>query len=275
METNKHLAFLDVSINRNDDNSFDTAVFRKPTDTNIYVHWKAHAPKEWKIGTLRGLFRRAFSISSSDNKLNIEIEYLKQVFIKINKYPKSVVNNTLKSVKNKINEERGFGGSVETVSDNSGVPGVDVNTEITHPHIVLPYNGFKGESIIRGFKNVLRDSLPQNVVPRFVYKGRKLGSFFQIKDKIDDKHRSNLVYGYRIPDRVTEGYDYIGMSKVRHETRVYEHLNTDKHSAIFQHKEEHNYSPSDSDFSILARNYNGWLDRRIHKSLYTRDYQPL
>ena len=65
------------------------------------------------------------------------------------------------------------------------------------------------------------------------------------------------------------------MSKVRHETRINEHLNTDKNSAIFQHKEGHNISPSSDNFDILAQNYDNWLERRICESLYARDYQPV
>ena len=103
---------------------------------------------------------------------------------------------------------------------------------------------------------------------------KKLGSFFPIKDKVNDKHRSNLIYGYRIPDRETESYHYIGMTEVRHETRIYEHIYTDKNSAIYRHKEEHNYVPNPSNFNILAQGYNVWLDRRICESLYARDYQP-
>ena len=112
-------------------------------------------------------------------------------------------------------------------------------------------------------------------MPRFVYTGKKLGSLFPIKDKVDDKHRSNLIYGYHIPGRETETYHYIGMTKVRHETRIFEHINTDKNSAIYQHKEAHEYTPDPSNFDIIALGYNGWLDRRICNSLYSSDFHPI
>ena len=279
IESDRKISFLDVNINRNFDNSFNTSVFRKPTDTNVYVHWKAHAPKVWKIGTLKGLFRRAFLISSTDENLKSEINFLKEIFMKINKYPKAVVENTLKSVKDKINEENTTAPiSVPQVTINEGGAGVipnNIGAEVVHPHVILPYKGFKGEDLLKGFKRTLKNSLPENVLPRFVYTGKKLGSFFPIKDKVDDKHRSNLVYGYHIPGRETETYHYIGMTKVRHETRIFEHINTDKNSAIYQHKEEHNYSPDASNFDIIAHGYNGWLDRRICESLYARDFQPI
>ena len=107
-----------------------------------------------------------------------------------------------------------------------------------------------------------------------MYKDKKLGSFFQIKDKVDNKHKSNLIYGYHIPGRETETYHYIGMTKVRHATRFHEHIFTDKNSAIYRHKEEHNFIPEPSNFTILAQGYNAWLDRRICESLFARDYKP-
>ena len=140
--------------------------------------------------------------------------------------------------------------------------------------MILPYKGFKGENLIQGFKKILKSSLPDNIIPRIVFKGRKLGSFFPIKDKVDDKHKSNLVYGYHIPGRETESPHYVGMSKVRHETRINEHIHTDKNSAIYQHKIKHNHILSPSNFTILAQGYNAWLDRRICESLYARDYNP-
>ena len=224
---------------------------------------------------MKGLFRRAFLISSSDDNLKNEINFLKQVFTKINKYPKTVVENTLKSVRDKITEENvpapinlGQGAA------NSVVASTSVAVDLLHPHIILPYKGFKGENVVKCFKKVLKFSLPKNVIPRFIYKGKKLGTFFPVKDKVDDKHRSNLIYGYHIPGKETETYHYIGMTKVRHETRIYEHSVTDKTSAIYRHKEEHNYIPHPSNFSILAHGYYAWLDRRICEALFAKDYKP-
>ena len=38
IENNKNLSFLDVKITRNMNNTFSTSVYRKDTDTNVYVH---------------------------------------------------------------------------------------------------------------------------------------------------------------------------------------------------------------------------------------------
>ena len=117
-------------------------------------------------------------------------------------------------------------------------------------------------------------ALPKTVIPRIIYKGKKIGSFFPVKDKVSANHQSALVYGYNIPGIETNSYDYIGQSSVRHETRMYEHAYTDKSSSIYKHSQEYNYTASPINFSILAKGYHSWLDRRICESLFVKDYKP-
>ena len=59
-ESDSTISFLDVNVTRRSDGTFDTAVYRKKTDNSIYINWDAFATRQWKIGTLKGLFRRAF-----------------------------------------------------------------------------------------------------------------------------------------------------------------------------------------------------------------------
>ena len=94
VEKNGTIAFLDVSVKRKEDGSFTTSVYRKKTDTNLYVNWGAFAPKQWNIGTLKGMFRRAFLICSEQEGLDREISHLKRIFLQVNNYPKKVVNST-------------------------------------------------------------------------------------------------------------------------------------------------------------------------------------
>ena len=270
-----NLPFLDVKVTRNMDGVFSTSVYRKQTDTNIYVHWKAHAPKIWKIGTLKGLFRRAFLVSSDENRLKLEIEFLKQVFVKINKYPKNVVENTLRLVKEKIAKENEV--SMQTGGSNSCIQVVapsSASVDSVHPHIILPYKGSKGVALIKSFKKCLSENLSEMVIPRFIFKGKKLGSFFPIKDKIDSKHLSGIIYGFNVPVLDDDKYHYIGETKVRHETRMYQHTYSDKNSAVYQHSHEQNYIADTSNFTILAKGYPNWIDRRICEALFVKDHKP-
>ena len=112
--------------------------------------------KVWKIGTLKGLFRRAFLVSSTDESLKTEIDYLKKIFVKINNYPKIVVENTLKLVRDKVAEEKrapipnDVGVNVNTLDATSGgLPGSPLPT---FPHIILLYKGLEGEQIRKSSK---------------------------------------------------------------------------------------------------------------------------
>ena len=274
IENHGIIPFLDVSVSRNVDGSFSTSVYRKNTDTNVYVHWKAHAPKIWKIGTLKGLFRRAFVVSSDENSLKNELDFLRKVFVNVNKYPKNVVENTLTHVKEKMVGEMQV---LIQLESNSSIIREDAPpnaTETVHPHIILPYKGFRGENLVRSFKKCLKDNLPENVVPRIIFKGKKLGSFFPIKDKISTKHMSDIVYGFNAHILENNSYHYIGETKVRHETRNYQHMFTDTNSAIYQHSHENNYIIEPSNFSILAKGYSNWKDRKICEALFVKDHKP-
>ena len=47
-EQEKKISFLDVSLSRDDNGNLETKVYRKATDTDIYMNWHSHAPSTWK-----------------------------------------------------------------------------------------------------------------------------------------------------------------------------------------------------------------------------------
>ena len=106
LEKSNNISFLDVGVTRKPCGTFSTNVHRKETDTNIYLHWNAFAPASWKIGTLKGLFRRAYLVCSTKSCLENEIKDLKYVFTKINHYPSKIVHKTLCDVIKKIEREK-------------------------------------------------------------------------------------------------------------------------------------------------------------------------
>ena len=76
-----------------------------------------------------------------------------------------MVENTLKFIKNKISEERlaTLGGN-DNVSATVAVVTSTTSDEVpntTHPHIILPYKGIKGENIVKGLKKISSSSLPK------------------------------------------------------------------------------------------------------------------
>ena len=58
LEENNKITFLNVLINRISFNEIETSVYRKESNTDIYINWYSHAPLQWKIGTIRNLITR-------------------------------------------------------------------------------------------------------------------------------------------------------------------------------------------------------------------------
>ena len=264
-EVDNKISFLDVLVTRKPDGYFDTEVYRKKTDNSIYIHWEAYATSSWKIGTLRGLFRRAFLISSTEESLNREISHLKEVFTKVNGYPSKLVDKVLHEVREKMKST-----NAEQIQQTPSI-----EEDIARPYICLPYKGREGEKLVRTFKTNLNRLLPSKVKPRFIYKGTKLGSFFRVKDKVKTEHQTNLIYGYTPKGEVSLTEGYIGMTNVRHGKRNEEHATTDKQSGIYKNSIAKNIQVSDEDFIILERGYPKYFDRRIAESLYVKDHNPI
>ena len=55
LEENNKITFLNVLINRINFSEIETSVYRKESNTDIYINWYSHAPLQWKIGTLQNL----------------------------------------------------------------------------------------------------------------------------------------------------------------------------------------------------------------------------
>ena len=62
MEAENKLAFLDVMVIRNTNDTINTTVYRKPTNTGIYINWHSHSP--WKKTTANVLIQSAIKICS-------------------------------------------------------------------------------------------------------------------------------------------------------------------------------------------------------------------
>ena len=127
--------------------------------------------------------------------------------------------------------------------------------------------GEKGENILK----TLKRKIPEKIRPRLVYQGTKLASFFSTKDKVDPLYASNIVYYYK-GSGSEERDDYIGETKARLGSRINQHIKSDKESAIFENYHKKNIAPpTTSDFSVLARNYENRLKRRMAESLFVKE----
>ena len=53
----------------------ETCVHRKETSNDLYINWNAHAPMEWKIGTLKTLVKCTKIVCSTTVLLHQEIDH--------------------------------------------------------------------------------------------------------------------------------------------------------------------------------------------------------
>ena len=111
--------------------------------------------------------------------------------------------------------------------------------------------------------------MPENIKPRFTYKGKKIGSLFRIKDPIPKEHETNLVYSFK-HEGITK---YIGQTNVRYGTRLDQHCVTDKESSVYKYKHSKNAEVSADNFEIVDKGYPRLVNRRIAEALYVKEFK--
>ena len=77
IEQNNQIPFFDVLLIRKVE-KISTTVYRKVTNTDIYINWKSFAPNNWKWGTLKTLVRRAHDVCPSDYYIDCELQHLRK-----------------------------------------------------------------------------------------------------------------------------------------------------------------------------------------------------
>ena len=260
-QTNNMIAFLDILlINRF--GNIDTTVYRKPTNTNVYMNWNSFAPEAWKKSTLKVLIQRAHMICNQPYLLECELDHLKTVFTKINNYPVGMVRRMMEDVSTKIIDKTPPQQAEQHVATK----------EPKEALIVLPYAGLKGEQIGKEIKTVIRKMFPEKMVAKVAYRSKKLGSRFNIKDKNPKKHENNLVYKFKCSECPSA---YIGETARRLEERVIDHNKRDKNSHILKHSKELNHQPIGiNDVKILSKNFRTNEKRKISEALFIRSLKP-
>ena len=72
-EQNRSLAFLDVKVTRNKDNTISTTIYKKPTQTDRYLQFDSHHPKNHKFAVAKTLHSRIDThvTNNSDDKATL------------------------------------------------------------------------------------------------------------------------------------------------------------------------------------------------------------
>ena len=71
-EQNQSLAFLDVKVTQNKDNTISTMIYKKPTHTDRYLQFDLHHPKHHKFAVAKTLHNRIDThVMNSDDKATL------------------------------------------------------------------------------------------------------------------------------------------------------------------------------------------------------------
>ena len=175
-EHDETISFLDILIDRKR-SDITTAIYRKSTRNDVCLNWTAFAPAVWKRETLKTLVEEAYVIWSTDQLLERELKYLEKVFYEKNNYPTYIV----KQILDKAFEERSRKKATNIILDEQNE--TEHTTKKKHM-LALPYQGKKGDFIIKSIKKRFRNLLPQCTVPKVVFTSSKLSSKMRVKDRI-------------------------------------------------------------------------------------------
>ena len=241
----------------------ETAVYRKSTNNDIYLNWDSFAPVTWKRGALKTLFSRAYIVCSTDYLLKKELDHLRYVFQKHNDYPKWIIKQVAKQVKDQ---------NIRSNADKVSIIANDLSTNSKSHTLLLPYNGQKGEHLVRYLRKDMHRTLPENVQARICYTGTKRGTKFNnIKHLVRKSHQHDIVYYAAYPEPACVE-DYTGETGRRLNERVIDHNGRDKKSHLYKHSQERNYPRVGlSDFKIIGSNFqNEKFKRKIAESLLIR-----
>ena len=123
------------------------------------------------------------------------------------------------------------------------------------PLLVLPYQGIKGDHILRSFKRGMRKMLPNDLKPRIAFTSRKVVISFQIKDKTEMKHNHDIVYYNECPEEQCNE-NYIGETGRRISERIIDHAGRDSKSYVYKHCIETGHRSIDiNDFKIKGSSF--------------------
>ena len=194
------MPFLDILVSPGRDGSLSTAVYRKPTHTDLYLQWESHHPLSSKYSVIGTLQHRASTICSNPQLLHKEEKHLHQALMRC-QYP----NWALNKVKHKMRNP----GTRTTTNRTSNIT--------QRSYIVVPYYAGLSENI-------------KNIGKKFGVQVHCKGGttiknlLMAPKDKDPMLKQSGVIYRYHC-DRVDCDEEYIGESSRTFGERFKEHLN--------------------------------------------------
>ncbi|KAL9958648.1 hypothetical protein ACROYT_G035696 [Oculina patagonica] len=93
LPVNNKIPFIGMDIIMNK-TRLETAVYRKPTNTGLLLHFHSHTDKRYKDCLIKTMVHRAHALSSTTEAFNEECNRLRSIFTRLD-YPMHVINSTI------------------------------------------------------------------------------------------------------------------------------------------------------------------------------------
>ena len=187
------------------------------------------------------------------------MKYLTKVFHEVNDYPMAIINTIAQQ---ELNDSQSKDRRAKTNKTSNEI------------QLNLPYSEKQGNKLITKMRKYIRKTLSENVQTIVAYQSKKLPTKFNVKDKTEFYHRSNLIYYGKWPNQpYTE--DYIGETDCRIKERITDHNKLDKNSHILKHSREEGHTHVwDKYFKVLGNNYRSAFKRKIIEALLIKQLKP-
>ena len=246
------ISFLDILIIPDVNGKLNTTVYRKPTHTDMYLHWDSHHNIPAKYSVIGTLYHRANTICSTTQYLQNEERHLNQALVKC-KYPQWAINR----FKLRARTTTSHNSNRRTGSSNTAQPN---NPNI---NIVVPYHQGLSESIKRTCKKY--------GIQVHCKGGHTIKNLLMTpKDKDHILNKGGIIYRYKC-HRVECDEEYIGESARIFSERFKEHLKPP--SPIYDHSNISGHNVTVDNFSIVGREDHN-IKRAIKEALYIRSNNP-
>jgi len=205
-EKNNCINFIGLTICHDiaqDNHKYITSVYRKPTSTSLFTNFNSFTPLSYRLSVFKSLIYRAYKLCSNWKLFHDEITLVRSMLLR-NAYPSRLLDSIiLKSITNLITPRPAlFGPNKERL------------------YIGLPYAGKSSDSLRRTLKQIFKKYIPNKELIVFYKPGRRISSFFKIKDPTPFDLRSGLVYEYTCG---TCHCTYVGQTTRHLRHRIAEH----------------------------------------------------
>ena len=219
--TNNSLTFLDTEIYI-EKNVPQIKKFRKETASDVIINYKSICPKKYKIAALKGDVFRCHYTCSTESNLNNALNDLAELYVK-NEYPRRLVDNTIREIKNKNFESNGNQSKYQELKRNAP------NQFYT---LCIPFTATRCEKVGSKLIRLLKNNTP-NYHINLSWKLEKIQKHFSHKLKMPVPILEKIGVTYKFDCLCQDSY--IGESKRQLQNRIKEHNQKSKQTAISNH----------------------------------------